>query len=97
MGGKDHELGTGAELGDKRSDVTRIINAIQQGDPRATDELLPLVYEELRMLAAQKLSQEKPGQTLQATALVHEAYLRLLKEEDQDWNSSVDARFVGCN
>ena len=62
------------------SDVTRILNAIEQGDAKATDELLPLVYEELRLLAAQKLSQEKPGQTLQATALVHEAYLRLALE-----------------
>lgn len=56
------------------SDVTRILNAIEQGDTRAADELLPLVYDELRHLAAQKLSQEIPGQTLQATALVHEAY-----------------------
>jgi len=69
------------------SDVTRILNAIERGEAKATDELLPLVYEELRLLAAQKLSQEKPGQTLQATALVHEAYLRLVKGEDQDWNS----------
>jgi len=59
------------------SDVTRILNAIEGGDPRAADALLPLVYEELRLLAAQKMAQEKPGQTLQATALVHEAYLRL--------------------
>ena len=55
------------------TDVTRILSAIEQGDPRAAEELLPLVYEELRNLAAQKLAQEKPGQTLQATALVHEA------------------------
>jgi RNA polymerase sigma factor (TIGR02999 family) len=60
------------------SEVTRLINAIGEGDPQASAELLPLVYEELRKLAAQKLSQEKPGQTLQATALVHEAYLRLV-------------------
>jgi hypothetical protein len=59
------------------SDVTRILNAIEGGDAKATDQLLPLVYEELRILAAQKLSHEKPGQTLQATALVHEAYMRL--------------------
>jgi len=59
-------------------EVTRILSAIEQGDPHAADQLLPLVYEELRMLAAQKLAQEKPGQTLQATALVHEAYLRLV-------------------
>jgi RNA polymerase sigma factor (TIGR02999 family) len=60
------------------SDVTRILEAIHQGDPSAPEQLLPLVYDELRQLAAQKLAQEKPGQTLQATALVHEAYLRLL-------------------
>jgi len=69
------------------SDVTRILNAIEQGDARAADELLPLVYEELRLLAAQKMSQEKPGQTLQATALVHEAYIRLVEAKDQSWNS----------
>jgi RNA polymerase sigma factor (TIGR02999 family) len=60
------------------SEVTRILSAIEQGDPHASDKLLPLVYAELRQLAAQRLSQEKPGQTLQATALVHEAYLRLV-------------------
>src|SRR5581483_10243404 len=59
------------------SDVTRILSAIEQGDPHAAEQLLPLVYEELRKLAAAKLASEKPGQTLQATALVHEAYLRL--------------------
>ena len=59
------------------SDVTRILSAIEQGDPSAAEQLLPLVYDELRRLAAQWLAQEKPGQTLQATALVHEAYLRL--------------------
>ena len=69
------------------AEVTRILNAIEQGDPRATDELLPLVYEELRLLAAQKMSHEKPGQTIQATALVHEAYLRLVEAKDQNWNS----------
>src|SRR4030066_141389 len=69
------------------TDVTRILNAIEQGDPRATEELLPLVYEELRLLAAQKLSHEPPGQTLQATALVHEAYIRLVGAEAQDWGS----------
>ncbi|MHC4557316.1 MAG: sigma-70 family RNA polymerase sigma factor [Planctomycetota bacterium] len=69
------------------SDVTRILNAIEQGDARATDELLPIVYEELRLLAAQKLSQEPPGQTLQATALVHEVYIRLVEAECQSWNS----------
>ena len=60
------------------TDVTRILSAIEQGDPSAAGELLPLVYEELRKLAAQKLAQEKPGQTLQPTSLVHEAYLRLV-------------------
>jgi RNA polymerase sigma factor (TIGR02999 family) len=70
------------------SDVTRILSAIEQGDPKAAEELLPLVYDELRMLAAQRLAQEKPGQTLQATALVHEAYLRLVDvEQAQSWNS----------
>ena len=60
------------------NDVTRVLSAIEQGDPQAAEQLLPLVYDELRKLAAQKLAQEKPGQTLQATALVHEAYLRLV-------------------
>jgi RNA polymerase sigma factor (TIGR02999 family) len=60
------------------TNVTQILSAIEQGDPRAADQLLPLVYDELRKLAAQKLAQEKPGQTLQATALVHESYLRLV-------------------
>jgi RNA polymerase sigma factor (TIGR02999 family) len=60
------------------SEVTRILSALEQGDPHAAEQLLPLVYDELRRLAAQKLAQEKPGQTLQATALVHEAYLRLV-------------------
>jgi len=70
------------------SDVTRILSAIEQGDPQAADQLLPLVYNELRRLAAQKLAQEKPGQTLQATALVHEAYLRLVgAEREQRWES----------
>ncbi len=69
------------------TDVTRILNAIEQGDVKAADELLPLVYEELRLLAAQKLSQERPGQTLQATALVHEAYLRLVGTADPGWEN----------
>ena len=70
------------------SDVTRILSAIEQGDPHAAEQLLPLVYDELRKLAAQRLAQEKPGQTLQATALVHEAYLRLVDAEKvQHWNS----------
>ena len=63
------------------TEVTRILSAIDQGDPQAAEQLLPLVYDELRKLAALKLAQEKPGQTLQATALVHEAYLRLVGEE----------------
>ena len=67
------------------SDVTSILNAIEQGDAKAADELLPLVYEELRRLAAHKMSQERPGQTLQATALVHEAYIRLVGAEAQNW------------
>lgn len=69
------------------TDVTRILNAIEQGDARAADKLLPLVYEELRLLASQKMAQEPPGQTLQATALVHEAYIRLVAEEAQKWDS----------
>src|SRR5438876_2674299 len=60
------------------NEVTRVLSAIDQGDPHAADQLLPLVYDELRKLAAQKLAQEKPGQTLEATALVHGAYLRLV-------------------
>ena len=69
------------------ADVTRILNAIEQGDPRATEELLPLIYDELRLMAAQNLSKEPPGQTLQATALVHEAYIRLVEAECRNWNS----------
>jgi RNA polymerase sigma factor (TIGR02999 family) len=70
------------------SDVTHILSAIEQGDPHAAEQLLPLVYDELRLLAAAKLAQEKPGQTLQATALVHEAYLRLVDvERVQQFNS----------
>ncbi len=68
------------------TDVTRIINAIEDGEAGAAEELLPLVYEELRLLAAQKMAQEKPGQTLQATALVHEAYIRLVGTQAQDWD-----------
>jgi RNA polymerase sigma factor (TIGR02999 family) len=66
------------------NDVTRILSAIEQGDPHAAEQLLPLVYDELRRLAAQKLAHEKPGQTLEATALVHEAYLRLIGPADAD-------------
>jgi RNA polymerase sigma factor (TIGR02999 family) len=70
------------------TDVTCILSAIEQGDPHAAEQLLPLVYDELRKLAAQRLAQEKPGQTLEATALVHEAYLRLVDvEQAQRWNS----------
>jgi RNA polymerase sigma factor (TIGR02999 family) len=69
-------------------DVTRILAGIEQGDPAAAEQLLPLVYEELRSLAAQRLAREKPGQTLQATALVHDAYLRLVGAPNgQQWNS----------
>src|SRR5262245_27642208 len=70
------------------TEVTQILNAIEQGDGRAAEQLLPLVYDELRKLAAERMSQEKPGQTLQATALVHDAYLRLVNvERAQQWNS----------
>ncbi len=70
------------------SDVTRILSEIESGDPRAAEKLLPLVYDELRQLAATKLTQEKPGQTLSATALVHEAYLRLVDQElPQQWDN----------
>ena len=70
------------------NDVTRILAAIEHGEPQAADRLLPLVYDQLRKLAAQRLAQEKPGQTLQATALVHEAYLRLIgPDKSPDWDS----------
>src|SRR5262249_49753960 len=75
------------------SEVTRILSAIEQGDPHAAEQLLPLVYDELRKLAAQKLAHEKPGQTLEATALVHEAYVRLVASgeasapREQPWSS----------
>jgi RNA polymerase sigma factor (TIGR02999 family) len=70
------------------NEVTRILSAIDQGEPHAAEQLLPLVYDELRKLAAQRLAQEKPGQTLQATALVHEAYVRLVDvDRAQHWNS----------
>jgi RNA polymerase sigma factor (TIGR02999 family) len=69
------------------SEVTRVLSAIEQGGPHAAEQLLPLVYDELRRLAAQRLAQEKPGQTLEATALVHEAYLRLVDvEQAQQWS-----------
>jgi RNA polymerase sigma factor (TIGR02999 family) len=70
------------------ADATQILNAIEQGDPRAAEQLLPLVYDELRKLASQKIAQERPGQTLEATALVHEAYVRLVKaDRPLHWNS----------
>ncbi len=71
------------------SEVTRILSAIEQGDPCAADQLLPLIYAELRQLAARRLAREKPGQTLQATALVHEAYLRVVAGDDKNerWDS----------
>jgi RNA polymerase sigma factor (TIGR02999 family) len=70
------------------SEVTRILSAIEKGDPSAAEQLLPLVYDELRKLAAERMAQERPGQTLQATALVHDAYLRLVDtEKAQHWNS----------
>ncbi len=76
------------------SDVTHILNAIQQGDPKAAGQLLPLVYDELRKLAACKMAKEPPGQTLQPTALVHEAWLRLGGGEDQTWDNR--AHFFGA-
>ena len=68
------------------SDVTQILEQIDSGDPAAAEQLLPLVYDELRKLAAARMARESPGQTLQATALVHEAYLRLMKDADQHWD-----------
>ncbi|MBN2313163.1 MAG: sigma-70 family RNA polymerase sigma factor [Sedimentisphaerales bacterium] len=69
------------------TDVTRILNAIEQGDGESTAKLLPLVYDELRLLAAQKMAREQSGQTLQATALVHEAYIRLVGSEEGNWKN----------
>jgi RNA polymerase sigma factor (TIGR02999 family) len=74
------------------TDVTRILSAIDQGDAQAAEQLLPLVYEELRRLAAHRLAQEKPGQTLQATALVHEAYLRLVDSEQRGSSTPWESR-----
>jgi hypothetical protein len=68
------------------NEITRIFSALERGDPRAAEQLLPLVYGELRRLAGQRLAQEAPGQTLQATALVHEAYVRLVGSGDAGWN-----------
>jgi RNA polymerase sigma factor (TIGR02999 family) len=76
------------------SDVTQILERVQQGDGKAAEELLPLVYEELRKLAAAKMANEKPGQTLQPTALVHEAWLRLVGSEEHHWNGR--AHFFGA-
>ena len=96
QGGPGEGLARGLRAsGAPMSDVTQILSAIEQGDPQAAEQLLPLVYDELRKLAAAKLAQEKPGQTLQATALVHEAYLRLVASPgapgsatgDQHWDS----------
>jgi RNA polymerase sigma factor (TIGR02999 family) len=79
---------------DAGGDVTRVLERAQQGDPKAAADLLPLVYDELRKLAAAKMSRERPDQTLQPTALVHEAWLRLVGKEDQEWNGR--AHFFGA-
>src|SRR5271166_6395868 len=76
------------------SDITLVLQAIGRGEKQAAEELLPLVYEQLRRLAASRMAQEAPGQTLQATALVHEAWLRLVKDEDQTWQNR--AHFFGA-
>src|SRR3954451_19173664 len=86
MGRRAPKVGAGCRLArtvtpGPMNDVTRILSAIEHGDAKASEELLPLVYDELRRLASQKLAREKPGQTLQATALVHEAFLRLVDAE----------------
>jgi RNA polymerase sigma factor (TIGR02999 family) len=73
-------------MASQMNDVTRILNAIELGDPRAADELLPLVYEQLRQLAAHRLAHEAPGQTLQPTALVHEAWMRVIGNQNVQWN-----------
>src|SRR5262245_42425876 len=88
LGRTSRESGSGRPAA--MSDVTQILGAIEQGDPGASEQLLPLVYDELRRLAAQKLAREEPGQTLQPTALVHEAYLRLVGPgEEQPWDNRV--------
>jgi len=86
-GGSDGLLVTGrsASIGDGVSDVTRLLDALERGEPKAANDLIPFVCSELRLLAAQHLAREKPGQTLQATALVHEAYLRLVTTGDDKW------------
>jgi len=73
--------------------ITQVLQAIEQGDPRAADELLPLVYEELRKLAAVRMANEAPGQTLQPTALVHEAWLRLGADDQPDWRKRLPNQF----
>ena len=79
------------------NDVTRILTAIEQGDPSAAEQLLPLVYGELRQLARQRLAQERPGQTLQATALVHETYVRLVDVEKVEcWNGRGTFLLLAC-
>jgi RNA polymerase sigma factor (TIGR02999 family) len=75
-------------IADGVDDIGQALKALERGEPKAADELIPLVYDELRHLAAYRLAQEKPGQTLQATALVHEAYLRLIKSGDHPWRNS---------
>src|SRR5205085_3533580 len=86
--GEDVPPGSSSPSGKVMTDVTRILSAVEQGDPHAAAQLLPLVYDELRKLAAQRLVREKPGQTLEATALVHEAYLRLVGADAAGhWNS----------
>jgi RNA polymerase sigma factor (TIGR02999 family) len=85
--GEDIPLESSSVQVQPMNEVTRVLSAIEGGDPHAAEQLLPLVYDELRQLAAQKLAQEKPGQTLQATALVHEAYIRLVDvEKVQHWD-----------
>src|SRR5437588_3993191 len=83
-------------LGVPMSDVTHVLSAIERGDPHAAEQLLPLVYDELRRLAARKLAQEHPGQTIQATALVHEAYLRLVDVEQAQHFNSRGHFFAAC-
>ena len=86
--GEDIRFDSTSVLVAPMNEVTRILSAIEGGDPQAAEQLLPLIYDELRRLAAQKLAQEKPGQTLEATALVHEAYLRLVDvKKAQHWDS----------
>jgi len=88
IGNGEDGHGIRARWGLSVSDVTHILNAIEREEAGATEKLLPLVYDELRRLATQRMSQEPSGQTLQATALVHEAYIRLVEGKTQDWNSS---------